>query len=539
MPTITPKSPKQSRKAARRSPTERRPLPLGAVLAALVGMGLLGAYGLYRPLLREWPDSLELACVTGASFLLIWGLTELAGGLFFRSTGWGDAPGTAPPRLGTASWIGMLLISLGAGGLFLVPWESRLGVVPLCLLVAGVGCLIYGAKRFVDRLVRGQSGGVERQTVSLTKAGAISLCIAIVFLMGAFVGPSNMLMLMFAIIAGPFIMNGWYAFRMIRRLSIVRNLPPQVIAGEAVTVTVTLSNRKTRMSTWLMGVADSITRISGERAGERLVAETLFQRVPPQGQRDASYRLRLMQRGRYAFGPIRVRSRFPLGLVERSRFFSAPGELIVGPRLGRLTDRWYSESVSADELVQRQRPRRGVFPDEFEKLRGFRYGDNPRLIHWRTSARQNSLMIREYQEIRDRDLLILLDLALLEETEELTLRAELAVSFAATLCIDQLRRSRQSRLGIAVAGREPAHWSGVAHPNSADPLLGMLALVEACPRPDFQTLWNFAREERTATTSGILITTRPAGSVSRPAGSNWIRTISVSEESLAEYFRLS
>src|SRR5690606_33052987 len=115
--------------------------------------------------------------------------------------------------------------------------------------------------------------------------------------------------------------------------------------------------------------------------------------------------------------------------------------------------RWHRDAASADELVQRQRPRRGAFPDEFEKLRSFRYGDNPRMIHWRTSARQNSLMVREYHEIRDRDLLVLLDLDADPTREEELLRVELAVSFAATVCIDQLQRSRQSGMALAAAGR--------------------------------------------------------------------------------------
>lgn len=535
--------------ASRRFNRAARPIPLGPILAAVVGAGLLGTAWLYRGFLRQWHDSLELGFITGASFLLIWGLTELIGGLFFRSAGWGQSSASAPPRLETVSWIGIVLVALGAGGFYLVDWESRLGVVPICLLVAGLGCLIYGGKRFVDRLLLGQAASVERQTVALTVQGAVCLVVAVVFLLGAFIGPSNMLMLMFAFVAGPFIMNGWFAFRMILKLKISRNLPAQVLAGEPLSVTITLANRKRSMSTWLMSVADSITRVSGSTngiaagrqrsyPGDRLLAETLFQRVPPRSSKDASYRVRLLRRGRYVFGPIRVRSRFPLGLVERGRIFAAPAEMIVAPRLGRLTDRWRTETMAAEELVQRQRPRRGVFPDEFEKLRGFRYGDNPRLIHWRTSARQNSLMIREYHEIRDRDLLILLDLARTDDSEQADLTIELAVSFAATLCIDQIGRSRQSRLAIAVTGHEFTNWTGTAHPASAEPLLGMLALVEAGPRPDLEPLWDFAHKQRTATTSGICLTTRPAAEVVRPAGANWIRTLVVNEQTMAEYLHL-
>jgi len=513
-------------------------VPLAAVLSTFVGLALLLGFWQGRRYFRSWPDSLELAFVTGASFLLVWGLAELLGSAFFRTAASeGKTARKDAPRLGVESWVGIVLVSLGSGGLLLVPLRSTFGFLPVALLVVGGGLLAYGGKRFVDRLLRGGSRSAPVQRVGLTKPGAVSLVISVLLLGGAYLGPSNMLMLMFAAVVGPFIVNGWYAFGMIRRLGLARSAPSQVVSGELVTVTLTLTNRKRRMSSWLMTASDAVTRTSGTDAGERLVAEAVFPRVPARDSTDASYRLRLMRRGRYVFGPVRVRSRFPIGLVERSLTFDLPGELIVAPRLGRLTDRWHRESAAADELVQRRQPRRGAFPDEFEKLRSFRYGDNPRMIHWRTSARQNTLMVREYHEVRDRDLLVLLDLAAEPGDEAAALRVETAVSFVATVCVDQLRRSRHSEIGVGAACRETATWSGVAHPSNAEPLLRTLALVEPAADPDLGPLWEFARERRTPTTAGVLVTTRPAASVPRPAGTGWVKVIEA-DAALAEYFAL-
>jgi uncharacterized protein (DUF58 family) len=516
-----------------------RTVPLTALVSTLVGLALMLLFWFERRYFRSWPDGLELAFVTGSSFLLVWGLTELIGACVFRSERVARLLGEGGlPRLGTSSWIGAILLSLGAGGMLLVPLNSLYGFLPLSLVVIGAGALLYGGKNFVDRLVRGRGAPAVSQGVALTRPGIASLVIAVILLAGAFLGPSNMLMLVFAMVVGPFVINGWYAFGMIRRLTIKRSVPTQVVAGDPVTVTLTLANRKRRLSGWLMAASDYVVRVSGG-SHEHLTAETLFPRVPPRATRDASYRLRLMRRGRYRFGPVRVKSRFPLGLVERSLTFELPGELIVTPRLGKLADRWHREAASADELVQRRQPRRGAFPDEFEKLRLFRYGDNPRMIHWRTSARQNLLMGREYHEIRDRDLMVLLDLAAAADDEEALLRVELAVSFAATICVDQLQRSRQSALNVAAAAREFSSWSGVAHPASAEPLMRMLALVEPASGPDLDSLWEFARAERTPTTDGVLISTRPAEEIPRTPGTAWLHTMSVADGSLDEYFSLT
>ena len=540
MATQTRKPPRKSAKVSRPGNRPDRPVPLAAVLSTLVGFGLLSVFWQGRRLFRSWPDSLELLFVTGASFLLVWGLTELLGMAFFRSSkGAEPVDPSLRPRLETSSWFGIISLSLGAGGLMLVPWDSTFGFLPIALLVIGGALLVHGGKRFVDRLLRGPNAGAVTQRVALTKPGAMCLVISVLLLAGGYMGPSNMLMLVFAMVVGPFVVNGWYAFGMIRRLSLARIVPEQVLAGEPVTITLTLTNRKRRLSSWLMAASDTVTRVSGPDAGERLAAETLFPRVAPKSSRDAGYRLRLMRRGRSLFGPVRIRSRFPLGLVERSLTFDLPGEMIVAPRLGRLTDRWQREAAAADELVHRQRPRRGAFPDEFEKLRSFRYGDNPRMIHWRTSARQNTLMVREYHEIRDRDLLVLLDLAAEPDDEEALLRVELAVSFAATICVDQLQRSRQSGLAIAAAGRTTEEWTGVAHPASAEPLMRVLALIEPAAEPDLASLWDFARERRSPATAGVIITTRPAADLPRPAAAGWLRTLSVRDDGIAEFFTLN
>lgn len=520
------------------SPPTARSIPLTAIASSLAGLALMILFWAERRHFRSWPDSLELAFVTGASFLLVWGLTELIGTYVFRSDRVGRLFGERGlPRLGTSSWIGAVLMSLGAGGMLLVPLDSVFGFLPLSLMIVGAGALLYGGKSFVDRLLKGRGSPSVSQGVALTQPGIVSLVIAVLLLAGAFLGPSNMLMLVFSLVVGPFVINGWYAFGMIRRLTIKRTVPAQVVAGDPVTVTLTLTNRKRHLSAWLMAANDYVVRVPGD-SGEHLAAETLFPRVPPRESRDASYRLRLMRRGRYRFGPVRVKSRFPLGLVERSLTFDLPGEMIVTPRLGQLADRWRREAASADELVQRRQPRRGAFPDEFEKLRLFRYGDNPRMIHWRTSARQNLLMVREYHEIRDRDLMVLLDLSAAPGDEESLLRAELAVSFAATICVDQLQRSRQSALGVAAAAREFSKWSGVAHPASAGPLMRMLALVETTKAPELDPLWEFARAERTPTTAGVLITTRSAGDVPRSPATAWLQTISVADNGLEDYFTL-
>ena len=156
---------------------------------------------------------------------------------------------------------------------------------------------------------------------------------------------------------------------------------------------------------------------------ERLDPSVLFARVPAGGRRSGHYHARLMRRGRYRFGPAQLTARFPLGIVERGLVFPLPGEILVYPRLGRLSARWMREHFLATDLVERRELRQGAFDDEFHRIREFRWGDNPRAIHWRTSARHNALMVREYHQSRDLNLMVLCDLWLPAAPDDARARA--------------------------------------------------------------------------------------------------------------------
>ncbi len=500
--------------------------PLAAALATLTGAALLIAFGKARPYFGDWPATWQLAIVTAASFLLVWGVVEFVAATLLRPRAAGAV------RLGAASWAGIVALSLGGGGTILRGGRGP-SVAAAFLIAAGAVLVTIGATRFVRGLGRpaGPRTGVQRAT--LTRPGFVSLVIAVVLLGGGYLGPSNMLMLVFALVIGPFIVNGWFSYSMIRRLSLTRTLPRQAMAGEPFAVTLSLVNRKRRQTSWVVTAADAIVRTSRPGAGARLTAETLYPSVPPGESRDATYRLRLPRRGAYRLGPVRVRSRFPLGLVERSMTVAATDELIVVPRIGRLSRNWLRD-VSADESVQRQRPRRGVHQDEFEKLRSFRNGDNPRLIHWRSSARAGSLMVREYEEVRDRDLLLLVDLAA-DETDAASLaRAELVLEFAATAATDHLRRSRNAALAVAVAGRGMTAWHGVASAAAAEPLLRALATAEPAVAPSLEALWTFAAARKTPHTAGVFVSSRRGDFPPRPASAHWLKPLSV--ESLETSF---
>lgn len=449
-------------------------------------------------------------CYLGlAAFLAVWSLAQLSGG----SRGHRDEPGKAGMlrRRGalSVSWIGIFLMLVGIESLLAAALRR---VDPATrLLFGGLGVLftLWGVREILSRLLPSlRSYDRPQNRITVPRPGLVYLVIMAVMFVGSLLGRSNMLMLVFALMIGPWVLNGWITFNMLKRTRVERRVPPHAMAGEVVTAEIILHNRKRWIAGWLMAVRD---RITGPH--EQLEADVLFARVPARSTRSAVYHLRLMQRGTYELGPVLVSTRFPLGLVERSLMFEAPDQLIVFPRVGRLTPEWKRRCGISDELVHRRDTKRGTFEDDFHRMREYRWGDNPRAIHWRTSARQNQLMIREYHQSRDWNLLILLDLWLprrpLEEDRD---RVELAISFAATICVDQLRLGRDASLYAAVAGATLMEWEGPSRPASIESLLAMLAVQDAGSHTDLEGALQRVLSRRAHSTRIVFITTRPSRS---------------------------
>jgi uncharacterized protein (DUF58 family) len=290
-----------------------------------------------------------------------------------------------------------------------------------------------------------------------------------------------------------------------------RAAPARVMADEPTTIELVLSNRKRLMSCWLLSARDRL-----QHGDERVEPSILFARVPAGESRSGHYHARLARRGRYRFGPVKLTARFPLGIVERGLLFDLPGEILVYPRLGRLSSRWMREHFLAADLVEKRELRQGSFDDEFHRIREFRWGDNPKAIHWRTSARHNQLMVREYHQSRDLSMSVLVDLW---QPQSATVvhreRIELAVSLAATICISHMRQSHDSKLSVAIAGRRFEHWDGESRMANADPLLDQFALAEGAPSPPLKTMLEHGARKRVHGTRNVLITTRPTGSTDR------------------------
>jgi uncharacterized protein (DUF58 family) len=135
-------------------------------------------------------------------------------------------------------------------------------------------------------------------------------------------------------------------------------------------------------------------------------------------------------------------------------------------------------SSSLAEMNDRQstaRARRG----EFESLREFRPGDDPRDIHWRTSARRGRCFVRQFEGNTGRLVVLALDDAQAKESplgRDPEAPFEAAVSLAASAALVLLRQGFQ--VGLVTSSAFLAPSAGNTH---ASRILRHLALVKMQP----------------------------------------------------------
>jgi len=397
--------------------------------------------------------------------------------------------------------VGLLLVKDGLVSMTAATSRTSVSVL---MWVAAVVLLLVGVREVTGRGMRSgyrRAGRGGRRVRRAPREGLLYLGLMAALLVGSFLGGDNLLMLVVALMIGPWLLNAWASGTLLWRCDVRRVVPGRVMAGEVVSVELVVENRKKLFPSWLVLASDQI-----ENDTETLEARVLFARVPAGDRRSGYYRLRPGRRGRYRLGPIELSTRFPLGLIERGLVFHRPEEIRVYPRLGRVSAGWFQDRSETSGSVPRRARRRGGADDQLQTLREFRSGDNPRAVHWRTTARRGGLMVREFDEQQQQNLDLVLDLWQPERPDESDVqRVELAVSLAATLCVETLRRAGDARVRLSVYGAGVSELPETGGPMGVNEVLDLLATVQAGSGPGRP---GTATEPVGSRFRGVLVTSR-------------------------------
>lgn len=224
------------------------------------------------------------------------------------------------------------------------------------------------------------------------------------------------------------------------RLEVDRQVRPTVIqTGTEARVDLRVANRADRR-TPVLRLHD---RVSGTRGATLLLAP-----LGPGREASASYRLPTEGRGQVRLGPLRAVISDPFGLVEVHEEAAQTTTLTVLPAVTPIVP---PPLAPGDQPLTRARqaPALRDAGDDFHSLRAYVVGDDLRRVHWRSTARQDDLMVRQVEQPWEGRTAVLLDARTEAHTAE---SFEVAVEAAASVLAAAWRRGDALRLVSTSAG---------------------------------------------------------------------------------------
>lgn len=270
---------------------------------------------------------------------------------------------------------------------------------------------------------------------------------------------NNLLFLLLGAMLGSIALSGWLSEQAIRGLDVRRRVPRGATVQRPVRITYEVRNEKSRFPTYALELRE------GELPEAAYVA-----RAAPGETVTVRSRHRFLRRGVYPLRTLTLSTSFPFGLFRKERDLEIPGELVIWPRTDRAVrpvavtgDRArFRSSVPADHPGGR---------GEYRALREYRPGDDPRDIHWRSTASQGKPVVKEYERDGSLGAWICLDAG-----GDPGPGAEVAVEMAAALAARFARRGR--RFGLVTSRARVDAGSG---PAQLERVLDALARVEFDP----------------------------------------------------------
>lgn len=220
-------------------------------------------------------------------------------------------------------------------------------------------------------------------------------------------------------------------------------------AGSQAVVSLEITNRS-RLRSPSVVLRDRI-------AGRHGAVETRLEVAPITGRSSASrsappvrglYAVAAERRGVLQIGPIRIDDQDPLGLARRSRQLDVRSRVIVHPPLEDLS---LAAAPRGDDPMSGEQMRWALrqAADDFDTLRGYVSGDDPRHIHWPSTARLDELMVRQYRPALQGHVTVVLDTRPPGDAEA---AQDCTTSVAASVVLASLTAGDQARI-ITTDGR--------------------------------------------------------------------------------------
>ena len=321
-----------------------------------------------------------------------------------------------------------------------------------------------------------------RRTIWPTRDGWWCLFVVIGLGVAAINTGNNLLYLLVSLLLSLIVVSGVLSEQSMRGLRLDADAPETIFAGTPALFGAVLANRKR----WLTSYSITLELLT--RGGPTRFI--YMPRLEAGRDRLLTWEETLPARGRHRLAGVRLTTRFPFALFLKAGRVTLDREVLVFPAVRPISPEALLQLVGAGTSAVRRRGR----GHDLYNLRAYRAGDDPRLIHWRSSAKVDSLLVREMEAETTEDTRLVLAGTGGRSAE----RLETALSEAASIAV------HLARAGAGVELTGAGLFVPLGHgPSHARRILTALALYDpkarrsdrSDPGPDARA-WRSLREVR-------------------------------------------
>lgn len=299
--------------------------------------------------------------------------------------------------------------------------------------------------------------------IRITTVGLWFVLLSILVAIAATNTGNNSLYTVLSAMFSVLIVSGFLSRENVRGLEAALDTPGEVFANRPFSLGFTLTSRARVFPRWFL-----LFTVSRE------AQPLLVPHLPRRGRSVGQIEMMIRSRGLHQIPSAHVSSLFPFGFFRKGVRYPVDLELLVFPEIFPAAGNHLEEAISSGEEASRRAGQgHGLY-----SLRQFRYGDDPRGIHWKQTARTGELVYMEREAERSHRLSILFDNgvgALADEASQS--RFERLVSEAATAALDHLARGYEVEL---VTRDQAVGFGGGSRQRLV--ILETLALVAPGPR---------------------------------------------------------
>lgn len=208
---------------------------------------------------------------------------------------------------------------------------------------------------------------------------------------------------MAAIMAGVVPAAWWLGRGALKGIKAERTITPSLPPHEGETVSVALAFTSTQADSHIRTLEQCPFAEPEARAH---ALKVFIPALNPKTKVELNYEVVVDRRGLHQFPPLTLETPAPFGLFRRKRGLALPTRFLVYPEVKQIQRLSLFDRQPAVAQIY---PRPG-FGAEFTGVRPYRPGDSPRHVHWRSTARTNQLISKEFADDTQPGLTLVLDL---------------------------------------------------------------------------------------------------------------------------------